>query len=316
MINFSKFYIERGIKMRFYDVLDAEIDYREQYLQESFAAGIANYEYHHMVYEAEMAAIEAYDTNHDKALLEAQISVILEGWISKAWNKVKEWFKKAWKAIKSFFKWVKKNILKAWNWLKKKFKAITENMTSVYEASTKVFKFNLDVAQFLTNIKKLNTYSIPNPAQFTSMVNNIETAEELKEKVIGVSLNNIGIKYSPNISEVLTSVIDFVYSNTDNEVTYSESDLDRIQKDFMKTLGHYEEDVDELEEIVKKYDDIIDRMEDNLKENTELSEQKISFVVNASKSMFEYGLQLDKTIVGEMNKVFMSMIKQFARQSA
>ena len=303
--------------MRFYDVLDAEIDYREQYLQENFAAGVANYEYYHTVYEAEMAAIEAYDTNHDKALLEAEFSVILEGWISKAWDKVKEWCKKAWKAIKSFFKWIKKNILKAWNWLKKKFKSITESATSIYEKSTVVqnFTFDYDINRFIKNVEKFIKFKGPEPNQLLSIIKSTDSNEELKEKVISLPLNALGIKYSSNLSDVSEDVRKGIYEGTEKSSEYEENELDRIQKTFMKLLGNLEDDIDDAEKSLKNYEKMIDMMQDHLKSTTDLSDQKISFMIHATKSIMEYAVQIDKVIASEMNKMFMRMVRQFAKQA-
>ena len=300
-------------------------DYRDEYYAYAMEAAVADYEYQRCEYEAEMLAIEAYhEYNGNTTICEAQNQIIMEGFLSNVWEKLKEWFKKAWEAVKSFFKWIKKNIKKAWEWLKKKWKSLTESYAGfdiLQESSDNTFTLSFDIQKLMDNIKKV-TKSGPsgNEAKdiLIKIIKDSESSEEVSNRLSELLLVHVVPGYKVNnMNDMANAVKELITKDIEKDVTYTESELDKVYKKAVDTLTDLEDELEDCERYFNNFEKEFEFFAKKVKKEAgnELNDKQISLFVKGSKLTLEYGMTMLRACAYELNVNFMRMVKSLSRQS-
>ena len=308
--------------MRFNDVVNNDnsisaFDCFENYLKADFDAKIIEYDINRLYHDSEMIAIEAYK-NGGSLALEAHTEIILEGFVSKAWGKIKEWAKKLWEGIKSLIKYIRKNMIKVWNYVKSKIKSITsESMIVTEDYSDEEYVFDYDILKFASNVNGIiKVHSAVSEKELLNIAKESESTEEVKNKIIDMISKNIfkGRNVS-NTDEINKTLKDFLYAGVDDKAFISKDKWDNIQKSMLRCITDIESDVDEFEKAFVNFEKMYNLMYTQVKKTAgdSISEYKINLFIIGSKSVFELVAKILKDILNEMNTMFMKFAKDCVR---
>ena len=307
--------------MRFNDVVNNDnsvsvFDCFENYLRADFDAKIIEYDINRLYHDSEIAAIEAYK-NGGSLALEAHTEIILEGFISKAWEKIKEWAKKLWEGIKSLIRYVRKNMIKAWEYVKAKIKSMTTESVSVTEGySDEEIMLDYDILKFASNVNAIiKVANGPSEKELINIAKECESTEDVKTKVIEfISKSVFKGKDISNPDELDKTLKDFLYAGVETDTPVRRDKLDIIQKSMLRCIVDLESDADEMEKSFSNYEKMYNMMFAKMKESDgSLSDYKINLFVIGLKSVFGLIAKMLRTLVNELNTMFMKFAKDCIR---
>ena len=307
--------------MRFNDVVNNDnsvsvFDCFENYLKADFDAKIIEYDINRLYHDSEIAAIEAYK-NGGSLALEAHTEIILEGFISKAWEKIKEWAKKLWEGIKSLIRYVRKNMIKAWEYVKAKIKSMTTESVSVTEGYfDEEIMLDYDILKFATNVNAIiKVANGPSEKELINIAKECESTEDVKTKVIEfISKSVFKGKDISNPDELDKTLKDFLYAGVETDTPVRRDKLDIIQKSMLRCIVDLESDADEMEKSFSNYEKMYNMMFAKMKESDgSLSDYKINLFVIGLKSVFGLIAKMLRTLVNELNTMFMKFAKDCIR---
>ena len=307
--------------MRFNDVVNNDnsvsvFDCFENYLRADFDAKIIEYDINRLYHDSEIAAIEAYK-NGGSLALEAHTEIILEGFISKAWEKIKEWAKKLWEGIKSLIRYVRKNMIKAWEYVKAKIKSMTTESVSVTEGYLdEEIMLDYDILKFASNVNAIiKVANGPSEKELINIAKECESTEDVKTKVIEfISKSVFKGKDISNPDELDKTLKDFLYAGVETDTPVRRDKLDIIQKSMLRCIVDLESDADEMEKSFSNYEKMYNMMFAKMKESDgSLSDYKINLFVIGLKSVFGLIAKMLRTLVNELNTMFMKFAKNCIR---
>lgn len=307
--------------MRFNDVVNNDnsvsvFDCFENYLRADFDAKIIEYDINRLYHDSEIAAIEAYK-NGGSLALEAHTEIILEGFVSKAWEKIKEWAKKLWEGIKSLIRYVRKNMIKAWEYVKAKIKSMTTESLSVTEGYfDEEIMLDYDILKFATNVNAIiKVTNGPSEKELLNIARECESTEDVKTKVIEfISKSVFKGKDISNPDELDKTLKDFLYAGVETDTPVRRDKLDIIQKSMLRCIVDLESDADEMEKSFSNYEKMYNMMFAKMKESDgSLSDYKINLFVIGLKSVFGLIAKMLRALVNELNTMFMKFAKDCIR---
>lgn len=307
--------------MRFNDVVNNDnsvsvFDCFENYLKADFDAKIIEYDINRLYHDSEIAAIEAYK-NGGSLALEAHTEIILEGFVSKAWEKIKEWAKKLWEGIKSLIRYVRKNMIKAWEYVKAKIKSMTTESVSVTEGYfDEEIMLDYDILKFASNVNAIiKVANGPSEKELINIAKECESTEDVKTKVIEfISKSVFKGKDISNPDELDKTLKDFLYAGVETDTPVRRDKLDIIQKSMLRCIVDLESDADEMEKSFSNYEKMYNMMFAKMKESDgSLSDYKINLFVIGLKSVFGLIAKMLRTLVNELNTMFMKFAKDCIR---